>query len=138
MARVHRWTKPAVGSLKVNWDAAVQTRIGRIGIGVLIRDHQGLVIGNWCKALLFGGDSKQVVDQMNQDSPNWSIGGCLISDAKTVLNSAVVWSISHVYREANMVAHRLAQAAFECIEDMYDIEICPYCILYVVTKEMSQ
>ncbi|KAF5468835.1 hypothetical protein F2P56_012951 [Juglans regia] len=165
-ARVNRWTKPAVGNLKVNWDAAVQAREGRIGIGVLIRDHQGLVIGALrANRLLRGsafdveayrlllasvfykeigvrqfcleGDSKQVVDQLNQDSSNWSIGGCLISDAKTILNSAAVWSISHVYREANMAAHRLAKTAFECTEDVYDIEICPSCILHVVTKEMS-
>ncbi|XP_040999571.1 uncharacterized protein LOC121245775 [Juglans microcarpa x Juglans regia] len=127
MARVHIWTKPAVGSLKVNWDATVQTRIGRIGIGEIGVRH-------FC----LEGDSKQVVDQMNQDSPNWSIGGCFMSDAKTVLNSAAVWSISHVYREANMAAHRLAQAAFEYTEDMYDIETCPSCILHVVTKEMRQ
>ncbi|KAF5445283.1 hypothetical protein F2P56_034346 [Juglans regia] len=161
MTRVHIWTKPAVGSLKVNWDAAVQTRMGRIGIGVIIRDHQGLVIGAlranrplrgsvfdaeayglllacvFCKEigirhLCLEGDSKQV-----QDSPNWSLGGCLISDAKEVLTSAAVWSISHVYREAKMVAHRLTQAAYECTEDMYDIEICPSCILQMVSKEKS-
>ncbi|KAF5481731.1 hypothetical protein F2P56_002362 [Juglans regia] len=62
---------------------------------------------------------------MNQDSPNWSLGGCLISDAKEILNLAAVWSISHAYREANMATHMLAQAAYECTEDMYDIEICP-------------
>ena len=73
---------------------------------------------------------------MNQDSPNWSLGGCLILDAKEILNSAAVWSISHAHREANMAAHRLAQAAYECTEDMYDIEMCPSCIFQVVSKEM--
>ncbi|KAF5468500.1 hypothetical protein F2P56_012646, partial [Juglans regia] len=116
LARAHRWTQPAVGILKVNWDAAVQSREGRIGIGVLIRDHQGLVIGAlranrilrgnpfvaeaygllmatfFCKdlglrQLCLEGDSKQVVDLLNQDSSNWSMGGCLITDAKTILNS---------------------------------------------------
>ncbi|XP_035546735.1 uncharacterized protein LOC118348703 [Juglans regia] len=157
MTRVLEWTKPAAGCLKVNWDVAVQMRMGRIGIGVIIRDHHGLVIGAlranrplkgsvfdaeayglllacvFCKEIgvrqiCLEGDSKQVVDQMNQDSPNWSLGGCLISDAKEILNLAAIWSISHAYREANMAAHMLAQAAYECTEDMYDIEICPACI----------
>ncbi|XP_035547372.1 uncharacterized protein LOC118348908 [Juglans regia] len=165
MTRVLEWTKPAAGCLKVNWDVAVQMRMGRIGIGVIIRDHHGLVIGAlranrplkgsvfdaeayglllacvFCKEIgvrqiCLEGDSKQVMDQMNQDSPNWSLGGCLISDAKEILNLAAVWSISHAYREANMAAHMLAQAAYECTEDMYDIEICPACICQVVSKEM--
>ncbi|XP_035543096.1 uncharacterized protein LOC118346314 [Juglans regia] len=165
MTRVHRWTKPAVGAFKVNWDAAVQSRLGRIGIGVLIRDHQGLVIGAlranrplrgsafdaeayglvlacvFCKEIgirqfCLEGDSKQVVDQVIQGCPNWSLGGCLISDAKAVLIPTADWSISHVYREANMAAHKLAQAALECTEDLYDIEICPPYILQMVTEEM--
>ncbi|KAF5477160.1 hypothetical protein F2P56_003831 [Juglans regia] len=144
----------------------MQSREGKIGIGVLIRDHQGLVIGAlranrtlrgnafdaeaygllmatvFCKdlglrQLCLEGDSKQVVDLLNQDYSNWSMGGCLITDAKNILNSAAAWSVSHAYREANMAAHMLAKAALDCIEDVYDIEMCPTCILPLVTKEMS-
>ncbi|XP_042950188.1 uncharacterized protein LOC122282297 [Carya illinoinensis] len=42
---VHRWSKPSLGQFKANWDAAVRRGEGMVGIGVIIRDHQGLVIG---------------------------------------------------------------------------------------------
>ncbi|KAF5459559.1 hypothetical protein F2P56_019498 [Juglans regia] len=111
-----KWLKLEVGSFKVNWDAAVNQREGHIGIGVLIRDHQGFPIGSlqahrsfkgtpfnaeaygillaavFCKELgitqcLLEGDSKQVVDLMNHHPKNWSLGGCLVEDARVVLNS---------------------------------------------------
>ncbi|KAF5451868.1 hypothetical protein F2P56_026929 [Juglans regia] len=34
-----KWSKPEVGSYKVNWDVAVNQKEWHIGIGVLIRDH---------------------------------------------------------------------------------------------------
>ncbi|XP_042980175.1 uncharacterized protein LOC122310346 [Carya illinoinensis] len=49
---VHRWSKPSLGQFKANWDAAVRRGEGRVGIGVIIRDHQGLVIGNGAEASL--------------------------------------------------------------------------------------
>ncbi|KAF5470770.1 hypothetical protein F2P56_011261 [Juglans regia] len=41
-----RWSKPEEGLFKVNWDAAVNQKDRKIGIGVLIRDHHGFFIGS--------------------------------------------------------------------------------------------
>ncbi|KAF5475859.1 hypothetical protein F2P56_007621 [Juglans regia] len=156
-----KWSKPEVGSYKVNWDVAVNQKEGHIGIGVLIRDHQGFFIGSLqthrpfkgtpfdaeaygiLLVAVFGitqclleGDSKQVVDLMNHHTKNWSLGGCLVEDARVVLNSFACWSVAHTYREANMATHHLAKSALECTEDLYDLETCPSCILPIVTKEM--
>ncbi|KAF5445648.1 hypothetical protein F2P56_034686 [Juglans regia] len=161
-----KWSKPKVGSFKVNWDATVNQREGHIGIGVLIRDHQGLPIGSlqahrsfkgtpfdaeaygillaavFCKELgitqcLLEGDSNQVVDLMNHHPKNWSLGGCLVEDVRMVLNSFACWSVVHTFREANMAAHHLAKSALKCTEDQYDLETCPSGILSIVTKEMK-
>jgi hypothetical protein len=35
------WTKPPLGVIKVNWDAAVDGKQRRIGIGVIVRNHEG-------------------------------------------------------------------------------------------------
>ncbi|KAF5460015.1 hypothetical protein F2P56_019915 [Juglans regia] len=38
-----RWSPPPEGLFKMNWDASVDKDRGRIGIGVIIRDHKGLM-----------------------------------------------------------------------------------------------
>lgn len=82
------------------------------------------------------GDSKQVVDLLLNQGVDWRMGGCLIGDARQILNSCARWNTSHVYREANKAAHQLAKAALERPDDVYDIELCPLCIVSVVTNEM--
>jgi hypothetical protein len=38
---VVKWRSPPPGWVKVNWDVAVDKSNGRIGLGVVIRDHTG-------------------------------------------------------------------------------------------------
>lgn len=38
------WQKPPPGIIKLNWDAAVDQRLGRIGIGIIARDCDGVVL----------------------------------------------------------------------------------------------
>ncbi|XP_042962379.1 uncharacterized protein LOC122296642 [Carya illinoinensis] len=40
-----RWVKPVQNSYKLNWDAAIRAKEGRVGIGVIVRDYQGQVVG---------------------------------------------------------------------------------------------
>ncbi|XP_042939585.1 uncharacterized protein LOC122274630 [Carya illinoinensis] len=39
------WRKPTRGTYKVNWDAALNIEAGKMGLGVLVRDYKGHVIG---------------------------------------------------------------------------------------------
>jgi ribonuclease HI len=32
---------------KVNWDAAVDKKLGQIGYGLIVRDHEGAVLAAW-------------------------------------------------------------------------------------------
>ena len=34
-----RWKAPPLGLLKVNWDASIDSKRGRMGVGVIVRDH---------------------------------------------------------------------------------------------------
>ncbi|XP_042962496.1 uncharacterized protein LOC122296768 [Carya illinoinensis] len=164
--KAQKWTKPEEDHFKVNWDVAVRTGEGRIGVGVLIRDHTGQVVGalraqrpfrgrpfdaeayGALMAAIFikelglnkvclEGDSKQVVDLLQKYGLDWSMGGCLVRDAREILNSCTSWSCSHVLRGLNEAAHQLAQMAMGSMVDVYDIELCPECIMSVVTKEMK-
>jgi hypothetical protein len=36
-----RWQAPVHGWVKVNWDATLDSKDGRMGYGVVIRDHNG-------------------------------------------------------------------------------------------------
>jgi hypothetical protein len=53
---VAAWKKPPQGSIKINWDAAVDKQKGKIGMGVIARDHSGQVI-----AMLSG--PKEFIDE---------------------------------------------------------------------------
>jgi hypothetical protein len=45
------WKPPAMGSVKANWDAAVDRERGKIGVGVVVRDHGGKVVAAFCCVL---------------------------------------------------------------------------------------
>ncbi|KAG6674859.1 hypothetical protein I3842_15G068200 [Carya illinoinensis] len=134
--RVKVWSKPIIGTFKVNWDAAVKVDTGRIGLGVLVRDHQAyeaeahglLLAAIFCKEL--------VINQLLGQETDWSMGGWLIEDTKQVLASMDEWKAGHVQREANYAAHNLAKYAILLTEDLYNIEECPTCIYSIVSSEM--
>ncbi|XP_042958083.1 uncharacterized protein LOC122293615 [Carya illinoinensis] len=160
-----RWAKPMQNSYKLNWDATIRAKEGRVGIGVIVRDYQGQVVGTvraqrplrgtpfdgeaygllvaaefsrdlGLQQVCLEGDAKRVVDGLQSKAMDWSLGGCLIEDAKRVLDSSVDWTASHVHREANMAAHQLAKVATEMVEDVYDVERCPSCVFHIVHREM--
>lgn len=71
------------------------------------------------------GDALQVVMGLWQSKEDWSQGGCLIQDARTIMNTFDVWSINRVCREANTAAHKLAKDALNLVENVYDLENVP-------------
>jgi hypothetical protein len=42
------WQKPPVGSIKVNWDAAVDKARNRVGLGIITRDSNGQPVVMQC------------------------------------------------------------------------------------------
>lgn len=50
------WQKPAVGTLKTNWDAALDVQNNKMGVGALIHDATGEVIAAMCSTVSFVND----------------------------------------------------------------------------------
>lgn len=98
----------------MNWDVAIDSVNRRLGVGIIMRDHQGMVIAARSQtvsiiaelvvaealaalnavefsrnlglsSILLKGDSLQVVTAVKDTSPNWSRYGHIISDIKIVL-----------------------------------------------------
>lgn len=38
-----KWTPPPAGQCKVNWDVSIDSKHKRMGFGIIVRDHNGLV-----------------------------------------------------------------------------------------------
>lgn len=120
------WQRPPRDILKINWDASLDSTNQKIGIGVVIKNYKGQVLGTFRVATLFNsnpfvpesiallmaiqlcrdlglhsiqieGDALQVVRLLEHNDPDWSDGGLLIQDAFQLLNSFANWSIHHVY-----------------------------------------
>jgi hypothetical protein len=34
--------------MKIDWDAAIDKNGGRMGVGIVVRDHNGVVVGAMC------------------------------------------------------------------------------------------
>ncbi|XP_042944732.1 uncharacterized protein LOC122278619 [Carya illinoinensis] len=146
-----KWRKPIEGKYKLNWDASINDSRGLIGIGTIIRDSYGRVLGTLRArrnmklspfaaeayalmiAVLFSkeasfsevhleGDSLQVVEKLKKPAEDWSLGGLMIEDIKIVLRSFVLWTVCHTGRDANMVAHMLAKDAILSEVDHYDLK----------------
>ena len=126
--------------MKINFDGAIFAKEKSSGMGVIIRDRQGLVIASMAtrisqqlrsveieamaasKALEFArelgiteavleGDSQVVMMALNSKSPVLAPYGSLLQDSVSLSNSFLKLSYSHTKRESNTVAHSLTKVA---------------------------
>lgn len=110
------WKNPPLGWVKANWDVGVNHQIGRVGLRVVIRDHQGRMwvaksvtrLGflepttaetlaasmatQLCTEMGFmqvqlEGDAKVVVDAVTSMLPDESVMGLLTKDMRIALRS---------------------------------------------------
>jgi ribonuclease HI len=134
------WKAPALDWCKGNWDAALDTVSGRMGLGVVFRDSRGKLLVARCVtkkgclepagaealALLLAiqmcremgysklhleGDAKAVIDAVHSTEVDRSWMGHLIEDVKVELQAVLYWQLTFVRREGNKVAHDLAKFA---------------------------
>ncbi|XP_048498228.1 uncharacterized protein LOC125496729 [Beta vulgaris subsp. vulgaris] len=130
------WEAPAMGSLKINSDAAMFDD-GKVGIGGVVRDAEGDVLMATCVVMEGGGevdiaeglaarhslqvaldagfrcvilesDNLKLISHLISGKEENNSFGFVISDILWLCMSFLSISFSHVCREGNRVAHKLA------------------------------
>jgi len=136
----HRWTKPSVGWIKLNWNAAIDSNSNNMGLGIVARDSTGKVRAMMCNFLpyltdsavaetyaaqqgtllardmgfqnvILEGDSQVIVYALNSGSVSAIAYASLVDDTQTILNTFPAWRVVFVQRVANAVVHHLAHVA---------------------------
>ena len=127
LARTQRWAPPVAGVYKVNYDGAYFADKEKAGIGVVVRNEQGQVMGSLAKKIempstveileamaarramlfmeelglrhaVFEGDSKLVVKALVGHCPDRTSIGHIIKDCKSSRGLFQTCSFSHVRR----------------------------------------
>lgn len=155
--------RPAEGTVKCNVDAALFDD-NRFGIGLCIRDYQGLFVK--AKTVWFYGspppqeaealglltavkwlqelhiqrvtielDCKSVVDGIRGVCHSVTEFGSILSSCRNLLSLSQNYTVSFIRRQANLVAHSLARAS----RDFASIQIfdcSPACIFPLIMNEI--
>ncbi|XP_065628492.1 uncharacterized protein LOC136067104 [Quercus suber] len=137
-----RWKSPEQGVYKVNYDGTVFNQQGKIGLGVIIRNHEGAVMASMVQQVLLPitmaqvealaarktakfalevgitkvileGDAETIVKELLEPNPSLALHGHLIQDVKNLQNSFNFLSFTHVRRDGNNVAHALTRWAIK-------------------------
>jgi hypothetical protein len=153
------WQKPPMGICKLNWDAAVDSQGRRIGIGAIVRDHNGEVLAMLCETMAFindpvtaealaarrgaelcqslgilklvlEGDALQIVQALRSTGDRWCPYGLIIEDTRRMLRNFQECSVNHVRREANVEAHKLAKLSFSVGENKVWLEDFPISVRF--------
>ncbi|XP_059441827.1 uncharacterized protein LOC132174149 [Corylus avellana] len=121
-----KWQPPPANMVKMNWDAAVNVKEKRVGLGLIARDStrdpitaesmaalhavlfsKEMSFGN----VLFEGDAMQVIKMIDSKGPCFSSYGQFIEGIKLELRGVENARFLHVLRDANNAAHVLAKLA---------------------------
>jgi ribonuclease HI len=137
---VIKWKPPVEGRYKVNYDGAIFRNTNEAGLGVIIRNARGEVMGSLCQRVPFPhsieaveasaarcaiqfakdlglmeidleGDSKIVVDALLLSGPCITFYGHIIEDIKLIARGLCSVHFQHVKRDGNNLAHLLAKRA---------------------------
>jgi ribonuclease HI len=135
---VLKWSPPPAGMVLVNVDAAIFSASRRMGLGVVIRDHNGVCLTacseyheevtspeiaealalrraiNLAKdegftKIIINLDCLSVVNRVNAVEDDRSLCGPVIYDIRKLMPSFTSCSIKHVVRGLNVAAHTLAK-----------------------------
>jgi hypothetical protein len=163
---VPKWVSPPMGFVKLNWDASVDRKGQKMGIGLIVRDHAGGVVIMACESkkfvhnpavaealaarrgvelcaewgirkLLLEGDALQIVQALISDTGGWAPYDVITMDAKQKLQNFQEFDVMHVPREANCAAHCLAKLALTLGENRTWRDNFPACMHNVVTADLA-
>ncbi|KAF5476174.1 hypothetical protein F2P56_007909 [Juglans regia] len=121
------WQRPKENYIKVNWDAALDLKGRKAGLGVIIRDEDGEplvavegqqtnvvnpaiveIYALWkameiyrdlkMERVIFEGDAQLIVKAVNSQEEDRSVYGSIVEVAKSLLGLWKGWSVEFVYR----------------------------------------
>lgn len=134
------WSPPVSPTIKVNFDDVVFKDLREVGIGVVVRDSQGLVLASMLENILLSqsvtdvealvamravnfaqdlslplviieGDSEIIIKALCNEDESFSSYGHLIAEAKLSTISFYSFFVSHIHRQCNSIAHDLTRQA---------------------------
>lgn len=85
--------------------------------------------------LIVEGGAIRVINLLKEETEDWSQGGIIVAEAKSLLNSYSSWSTNHVRRTANQAAHLLAREAAVFNVNCIELEHVPHGIRHVIAEE---
>jgi ribonuclease HI len=159
-----KWKAPPHGWVKANWDAAVEKKTGRLGVGIIIRDdrEECCAAKSWmrmglldptaveamaaflavqmCTALgmqqvCFEGDARVVVDAVNRGESSENHWGHLVADILIGLRGIHHWKMRYVPQGVNRGAHILAKMATATGTNNEWFGAFPECIQTIIAAE---
>ena len=148
------WQLPPPMVYKLNFDAAIFSRMEKSGIGTIIRNEKGeVMVGMFamgpqvdtseetklfaCRRslefamddgftrLMIEGDNTNVMQAISSDVANYSFLGNVVDDIRHLMSGLQWVTISKIRRGGNKVAHVLAQHARNLEYDLYWLEDSP-------------
>ena len=160
-----KWKPPNANSVKINFDGALFGESDYAGLGVVIRNSNGKVLAALSEKIMkphfaelveilaarravmfsydlgfqnsvFEGDSSSVVKLLQDRCVSHSLGGHILKDIVSHLNSFQICSFSHIGRKGNAVAHALAQRARSSFLLEVWTESVPPAILHFVLSDL--
>uniref|UniRef100_A0A803QH07 Reverse transcriptase domain-containing protein n=1 Tax=Cannabis sativa TaxID=3483 RepID=A0A803QH07_CANSA len=160
------WTPPNINGFKLNVDAASNSDQQKLGIGAIIRSHDGMVVAALSKVVqgsfrsdemeakaLFHAlnwvsqsqlsithietDALRVSTALNSTKSDLSCFSDLIFDIRCLLSFFPSVLVSHAKRSANQAAHGLARFALGLDEDISWVGEIPYPIFTVVVNDLN-
>ncbi|KAK3228735.1 hypothetical protein Dsin_000616 [Dipteronia sinensis] len=155
------WQPLCEGTYKINTDATMFVRGGRVGVGIIIHDYVGTVMASSAQAVQFGfsiliaealaikkglllardmwlfpcfieSDVQVVVNLINIPDIPCSEVGLIIKDIKILLEEFSNCNIVFAPRYSNKAAHELARIGLSADEGLFWLEECPPSLRHVV------
>ncbi|XP_030939570.1 uncharacterized protein LOC115964388 [Quercus lobata] len=162
-----KWLPPAEGGYKPNFDAAFFENSEVAGIGVVVRDSSGNVMGALsqkipkpqsvehaealaaCGAVIlvkelllsqacFEGDCQRVIQAINACGPSRTLFGHIIEEIHCFSSALACCSFVHVRREGNKLAHALARRAVLSADTDVWVEELPNDLDDVFRSDLAQ
>ncbi|PRQ29705.1 putative RNA-directed DNA polymerase [Rosa chinensis] len=161
------WKPPSAGWVKINVDGAFYKETCTGGIGVIIRDDMGRCLGGYYASVSHVSSSEQVEALAGREAvslaiqrglspvifetdsltlfhatkqrviPHTSFIGRVYDDITFHLQQMPGSYFTHVYRQANVVAHTLARFACASSSSLFWGLEPPACIVDVLSKEFT-